>query len=377
MNIAVNTIGLKSKKGENELLTTEVLALLVREQPIHSFFFFVEAGSYYSALAKNGATMVELKASSLPPLFKKFWFGVKLKKALKKIGADVFLSSVETTPLNLKLHRCLVLSHHESEEESTGVEKAGARQSKKAVKHIKKGAVIIAPSAYLKTKLNGQQKFLDEKIKVVHPPINPFFLPFSAAQKSAVKERFTEGKEYFLYTGDLSNSNDLLPLFKAFSVFKKRQQSSWKLVLLGTVEEGKKGLAPLLKTYKYRSDVVVTGALSANECGALTAAAYALLAPQFSAMQLPFVLGALHCGTPCAIASHPLFNEFCGEAGFYLTAPETAVIADALMLIYKDETLVASLVKSGLERATNFSAQQTAAGIWDALLGAAKHAKKG
>ena len=41
-------------------------------------------------------------------------------------------------------------------------------------------------------------------------------------------------KKIILFIQELfNNGNDLLNLLKAFSVFKKRQKSNWKLVLTG------------------------------------------------------------------------------------------------------------------------------------------------
>ena len=54
-----------------------------------------------------------------------------------------------------------------------------------------------------------------------------------------------------------NNGNDLLNLLKAFSVFKKRQKSNWKLVLTGNLRQYDKKFLEDLRTYKYRDDVVM------------------------------------------------------------------------------------------------------------------------
>ncbi len=375
MVIGVNTTGLENESDWGySLLTSEVLTLLTDQHPEHQFYFFREKPPKHGTAFGTKATTVVLDTSGAPLFFQKYWFGIKLRRALKKVKADVFLSPVETSSFAVNVPQCLLLPYIENLQKPNKGKK-GLRwlYKKKSSKHIKKGAVIVAGSQFSKVKIAEQYKVAEEKIRVVHQSVLPPFNVLSATQKSAVKETYTEGKEYFLYTGALSSSPDVLTLFKAFSIFKKRQQSSWKLVLSGEEVGGKNSLGNLLKTYKYRGDVVVTGPLSFSEKAQVTASAYALLAPVFTLPQIQFVLGAFRCGVPCLVASHPFYKELCGSAALYLERLETAAVAENLMLVYKDEALHLALVRAGKERTAMFSLQQTADGIWGALLQAVAH----
>lgn len=68
--------------------------------------------------------------------------------------------------------------------------------------------------------------------------VRPAFQPLPWEEKIKVKEQYTAGTEYFLYAGSFRPGKNLVNLLKAFSLFKKRQQSNWKLVLAGVAEEG-------------------------------------------------------------------------------------------------------------------------------------------
>jgi glycosyltransferase involved in cell wall biosynthesis len=94
-------------------------------------------------------------------------------------------------------------------------------------------------------------------------------------EKEQVKAIYTEGKEYFLFTGNIYPEDQLLVLLKAFSQFKKWQLSNMKLVLAGATNKKTARLKEKLATYKYREDVVILENPSPELITNLLQAAYA------------------------------------------------------------------------------------------------------
>ena len=65
-------------------------------------------------------------------------------------------------------------------------------------------------------------------------------------EKELIKEKYADGKAYFLFSGDINQRSNLINLLKAFSFFKKRQKSNMLLLIAGNADEAfKKELKPI------------------------------------------------------------------------------------------------------------------------------------
>jgi glycosyltransferase involved in cell wall biosynthesis len=176
---------------------------------------------------------------------------------------------------------------------------------------------------------------------------------------------YTEGKEYFLYRGSFHSPN-VVQLLKGFSIFKKRQKSNMKMVLLGEDNSVNNEFTVLLNTYKYRDDVVLAK-LEENTQIELTAAAFAYIQP-YRSNSLCFVFDALQNKIPALVdASSPLV-EIDSDAALCFDAHSAEDIADALMRIYKDEQLYGGLVEKGKELIKKDYWGETVDQIWNSFL---------
>ena len=167
--------------------------------------------------------------------------------------------------------------------------------------------------------------------------------PLDYNEKANLKNRYTGGKEFFMYSGIIGAHQNLTNLLKAFSVFKKRQGTGTKLLLEGPVYKKDKAFTDSLSHYKYRDELVLTGELPSTERASLIAAAYALVDPALRPHAGIQLLEAAAAGVPSlAIAGHPVL-----PTGTYLTADMTDYVdlASGLMQLYKDEGLRNQLIQ--------------------------------
>ncbi|WP_416440164.1 hypothetical protein [Phnomibacter sp. MR] len=154
------------------------------------------------------------------------------------------------------------------------------------------------------------------------------------AQREQLKQTHAGGLEYFLSYGKASGA-ELLSLLKAYSQFRKRQQSSMPL-LIALPGNAPADFAEKLSTYKYRSDVQVLPHCKSQQLWSLSAAAYAvLLTPAVPAW---YMLSVLKTGTALLTPRSAVSEAACGPAANLLPGWEEAQLAQALMLLYKDET---------------------------------------
>ena len=159
---------------------------------------------------------------------------------------------------------------------------------------------------------------------------------FEWSQLAPVRSALTDGNQYLLAFVD---TQDIIPIVKAFSVFKKWQLSTMSLVFVLDTEAEKDKAANLLLGYKYRDAVELV--VIANFTLEWIAAAYLTI---FSAMnshrfqfltytmryQIPFLM---HQENP----DHPFISSEMAKAGEYFDFKQPDLLANHFKLYYKDE----------------------------------------
>lgn len=163
-----------------------------------------------------------------------------------------------------------------------------------------------------------------------------------------------------------------MKLLKAFSVFKKRQQTNMKLVLTGRLAWKYESFTESLQTYKYRNDVVMTGYVPEDELVKIIGAAYSLVYPSLlEGFGVP-VLEAMQSDVPVITSVNSSMQEIAKDAALYADATNFADIADKMMLLYKDEKLRNQLIEKGRLVATEYSWDKTANLLWNCIVKACR-----
>lgn len=160
--------------------------------------------------------------------------------------------------------------------------------------------------------------------------------------KLLARSGFTGNNEYFISLIKADPIEAVVDVLKAFSHFKKWQQSSMQLILVCNTGEDLKPLKNKLSTYKYRYDVVLSEDISDAPLAGLLASAYAYIHhPAASENTLP-VLAALQCGIPVISTTTGLAEAYLKpyDKGM-LVAESGSIESTGLLLqrIYKDENL--------------------------------------
>ena len=159
---------------------------------------------------------------------------------------------------------------------------------------------------------------------------------FEWSQLAPVRSALTDGNQYLLAFVD---TQDIISIVKAFSVFKKWQLSTMSLVFVLDTEAEKEKAANLLLGYKFRDAVELV--VITNFTLEWIAAAYLTI---FSAMnshrfqfltytmryQIPFLM---HQENP----DHHFISTEMAKAGEYFDFKQPDVLANHFKLYYKDE----------------------------------------
>jgi len=237
---------------------------------------------------------------------------------------------------------------------------------------LEKAKSVATVSGFSKKDLLAHYKIEPDRINVVFSAAREIFHPAGEAEKKYIKNKYTDGKEYFVYAGAIHPRKNLMNLLKAFSAFKKRQQTNMKLILTGRLAWKYESFTESLKTYKYRNDVVMTGYVPEEELVKIIGAAYGLVYPSLlEGFGVP-VLEALQSDVPVITSADSSMQEIAKDAALYADATNYTDIADKMMLLYKDETLRKQLIEKGRQTAPQYSWDKTAALLWKSILKASQ-----
>jgi glycosyltransferase involved in cell wall biosynthesis len=370
MRIAVNTRFLLNEYLEGYgYFLHETFRLITKDHPEHEFIFIFDRPYDKRFVFEKNVTAVVTGPSARNPLLWKLWYDVKVPGVLKRHKADVFVSCDGFCTLATKLPQCLVIHDLSFLHYPSFVKKAHLHFLKYYTpKFLNKAKSIVTVSEFSKRDIVLQYKILPDKIDVVPNAAKEIFHPLANTEKQAVKNVYTEGKEYFIYAGAIHPRKNLKNLLKAFSIFKKRQKSNWKLVLAGRLAWKSKNFVESLKTYKYREDVILTGYIEEEKLVKIIGSAYALIYPSlWEGFGVP-VLEAIHCNVPVITSENSAMQEIAGEAALYANPADHNDIAEKMMLLYKDENLRSQLIKNGETVKEQYSWDKSADLLWHSIM---------
>lgn len=370
MRIAVNAIFLQKTRLEGYgRFVFEVFNRLVHNHPEHEFLFLFDRpidGGFMTA--PNCKTRV-VGPPARHALSFAFWYHVKAPLALRSFKPDLWVQPYGFCSLSTGIPQLLVVHdlaflhfpmhipwHH----------RWYYRMFTRSF--LQKAKRVATVSAFSKADIIQHYALPEEKIDVVYSAARKGFQPLSWTEKESVKHGYADGREYFLFTGGIHPRKNLMNLLKAFSLFKKWQQSNMKLLVAGRLAWDYNDILVKLKTYKYREDVVMLDYLTDEQLTKVTGAAYAMLYPSFfEGFGLP-ILEAMQSGVPVITSSVSSMPEVGGEAALYADPANPDAIAKQMLRLYKDEALRSRMVEAGFKQASSFHWDTTADALWQSIL---------
>ena len=374
MVIAVNTRFLLADylEGYGNFIY-ETFKRITKTHSEHQFVFIFDRPYEERFVFGENVQAVVTGPAARHPLLWKLWYDVKVPSVLKKYKADVFVSCDGFCSLYTKVPQCLVLHDLAFLHYPAAIKKSHLLFYKRYTpKFLSKASSVATVSEFSKQDIVAHFKTDAAKINVVYNGIKEIFKPAYNEEKAATKNKYTDGKEYFLYAGSIHPRKNLINLLKAFSVFKKRQQTNMKLVITGRLAWKYESFKESLKSYKYRNDVVMTGYVEENELVRIVGSAYGLVYPSlFEGFGVP-VLEAMQCDVPVITSADSAMQEIAKEAALYADATSHTDIADKMMLLYKDENRRKELIQNGRQIVRGYSWDRTAELLWQTILKACR-----
>jgi glycosyltransferase involved in cell wall biosynthesis len=346
----------------------ECFSRLAQQYPQHQFIYLVDKGfTEKNITAKNITAIVAAGSQSKNPLLFQYWLNYKLPLLLRKHKVDVFISA-NCCSLRTKVPQCIIINDLSFLQHPQYFKKNWLRFYKNnTASFLGKAKNIVTVSQFLKQEITGQYKIQSDKIDVAYPGTNSIFKPVSWQIKDAVKEKYTEGLEYFLYSGAIHPQQNLITLLKAFSFFKKRQKSNMQLIIASTTVATDKEFVKSLSTFKYRHEVKILEKTTPELLAQITASAYALVYPSPYDGFGVSPAQAMQCDVPVITSHINALTETCGDAALYINPNDFNNIAEKMMLLFKDEDQRNQLIIKGRQQAGLFNCDKTAAVVWEVI----------
>lgn len=370
MRIAVNTrLLIKDKLEGIGWFSHELLSRMVSHHPECEFIFFFDRPWDPSFIFAKNVTPVILKPQPRHPFLYVIWSEIVIPRALKKYKADLYFSPDTLGSLKAKIPVVFTihdLAYLHFPQYMDPLHRWHYRRY--MPRFARKASRIIAVSNYTKKDILQQFKIPSENIRLVYNGAHESYKPLDFETTEAIRQQYTDGEEFFLFTGALHPRKNIINLLKAFVLFKRRQKSPMKLVIVGRMAWQFEEIEKAKRLMPYKEDVIWTGYMGIEELPKLTASAFALVYPSlFEGFGIP-ILEAMKCGVPVIVGNNSSMPEVAGDAGLLVDADHPEDIAAKMMQLYKDESLHEELAERALEQSKKFDWDRSAEALWSILM---------
>ena len=369
MKIAVNTrLLLKNRLEGIGQFTRENLQRITRQHPEHQFFFLFDRKYDESFVFNDNITPIVAHPQARHPYLWYLFFEYGIPLQLRKIKPDLFLSTDGWIPTGLKMPTVNVIHDlnflHHPEFVPPVVRRYYDRFFPKFARNATRLATV---SEFSRQDIVHSFQVPTEKIDVVFSGSNPAYKPLDKNQQESVKQRFTDGKDFFLFVGLIHKRKNLDNIFKAFDLFKDSHSYPTKLVVVGDKKWWAGEIEDTYLRMRYRDDVIMLGRQPLDVVCELTASTLGVLyASLFEGFGLPIV-DAFNAHVPVITSNISAMPEIAGDAALIVDPYQPQGIAEAMCALQQDTDLRNRLIENGKARQSLFTWDRTANLLWTAI----------
>jgi len=357
MRIAVNTrFLLKGKLEGIGWFTNEIIKRLVINHPEHEFIFLFDRPFDQQFIFASNVKPVVIHPPARHPILWFIWFEWSVRKALKKYKADIFISTDGFLSLSSKVPSILVVHDLAFEHFPQHLPfKFRYYLQKFTPKFVKKASHTVTVSSYSKADLVSTYHADPNKISVIYNGAHAQYKPLSFEKKQEIKQQYADGCEYFVFAGALHPRKNVTNLLKAFGIFKQKQRSNMKILIIGRFAWNADDIRIAIEQHPFKKDVVHLDYMEVEELSKVIGAAYALtFVSIFEGFGIP-ILEAMQCQVPSIVSNTSSMPEVAGDAAILVNPSDIQEIAQAMSTMYKDENLRSKLIEATKTQAKKFN----------------------
>lgn len=343
----------------------ELVKRMVNNHPEQSFVLFFDRPVDPKFVFPENVQTVVLFPPTRHPLLWILWFEWRLKKALKKYNIDLLWTPDGFCSLGSSVPQIATIHDLNFEHYPKDLPWLVSRYFRTFFpKFTRKARHILTVSEFSKKDILDKYGVSSTKISVVYNGINDAFGVLTEDERFATRQKYANGKPFFLFVGSLHPRKNVKRLVEAFTEFSINH-SEIDLVIVGNAM-WKQEAFNLSEDTKKR--IHFLGHLSTSELSRITGAAFALsYVPYFEGFGIPLV-EAMRCGVPIISAQTSCLPEIAGDAAIYCDPFSVKDIVQKMDKLANDPELQVSLTQHGLTRSTQFSWDLAAEQVWEVLV---------
>ncbi len=374
MKIAVNTrLLLKGKLDGIGWFTYENFNRITQRHPEHEFHFFFDRPFDPEFVFAENVVPHVIHPQARHPILYRIWFDYAVTRAVRKCGADLFVSPDMIGSLKLSIPQLLVVHDLNFEHYPNDLTPSASKfWRKRTPLSTNKADRIVAVSEFTKRDLKNCYGIEPTKVDVVHNAAGEMYRPLPDHEQLAVRASYTNNNLFFIFVSSIHPRKNLQRVLLAFDEFKKLHRTAHKLVVVGKKFWDFPELDQIYDAMAFKSDVVFTGRLEQDELVRLTASATAsLYVSYYEGFGIP-VVEAMQSGTPVIYANASALPEVAGEAGLAVDPFSVSEIMNAMTKIAMNSDLRNDLIAKGLNRAKDFSWDHSSELLWQSMMNCRK-----
>ena len=369
MKIAINTrLLIKGRIDGISRFTYETVKRMCIQHPEHEFYLLFDRHYDNEFIFADNVKPVVIPVQARHPFLWMIWFHYLLPRVLKSIQADVFVSTDGYALLNPNIPEVDVIHDLNFEHFPEHLPRLVRWYYRKYFpKYAQKATRIATVSEYSKQDIHQLYNVPLERIDVVYNGVSSSFTPLLDIGQQLVRQKYTNGEEFFVFVGTLHPRKNIENLFAAFALYKKATHLNTKLIIVGEAMFLSKGIQLAYDSNEFHNDIIFTGRVSDKEMNYIVGSALAMTyVPLFEGFGIP-ILEAFACNIPVITSNCTSMPEVAGNAALLCNPEEPQSIADAMTKLATNKELQTSLLEKEKIQIQKFSWDKTAERLWESI----------
>lgn len=336
---------------------TECLLRMAAECLQHRFFVLSDTRYVAGSLPQNCTQIIPIPLFT-KDAFRRYLYYKRLPGSLRPHKIDVIISEKHFSGFSKNVSRLLLI------DSSLFGSKAEPLfyQTKKFMEQVQKikTALVVDELLY-----KNMCKGLPSAKNLVYLPqaADNNYRPYLQEEKQMVRYDETAGNDYFVCYVSRYHEEKMIKVLKAFSIFKKWQKSSLKLMII--FSDGEHAITGF-SNYKYKEEVRIVTAKKDASVAPLLASAYAGIALIAGNDAEHVAIRFFKVGVPLIIIHQQGIEEIYGNETI-CSDPDESVLSKHLIELYRNENYKNELALKGLERSQFYTWENSMRVLWNAL----------
>ena len=354
MIIAVHCLNFQ-KQQQNYLL--DVILFLAAQKAQHHFIIFTETQISLADNLKN-VEWIPVQPAIKNKLSLQYWYRLKMPGILKNKKVNIFISNAGMLCKNIIIPQYLFIRPEiKSKNEIRKIDNFIFQYPKLFATQSNRAQAIFITNPAL-AYLNKNKKI---PCYTVYHGLCEAYKPIGFEEKNNWIDKHMDGFDYFVFHVSETTKAQVMPMLKAFSIFKKWTESNMKLVLLLHFPFSENDI-PRFNLYKYRKEIDLINFADDAKAATLYACAFLHIYLPGSLANENFALHALKTGTALLTTDNEIQKQRFSSAAAYCNLNDKA-ISEKLLYYYKSDVEKDNLIARAAPILKNYTLKNSAAQI--------------